>query len=87
MTKVTLPAVDKPAIIFVPGEQSWQQYGRYFTLQSPLLNEDLIFARDQGKHNVPNELPPLANTSLEKYLPERNLYLYHPEKNRIKKIN
>ncbi|MBL7078456.1 hypothetical protein ISS42_02265 [Candidatus Shapirobacteria bacterium] len=36
--------VEKPSVVLVPSK-TWQDYGRYFAFQDPLLKEEIIFAK------------------------------------------
>ena len=40
--------VSGPAVVFVPDEGGWWEYGRYFSLNSPWLDGRFVFARDLG---------------------------------------
>lgn len=74
------------ALILVPSANSWQDYGRFFILQSPKLNERYIYARDQGLDNAGKNTTPLDNKILKKYFPDRDLYLLDREGKRLLKL-
>jgi hypothetical protein len=75
MRPLNLPSFDAPALVFVPASHVWQEYGRFFYLMDPILdNNPVIFARDQGIHNLPNDLPPLPDELLMKVFPGRKCY-------------
>jgi len=77
MRPMKLPRFDSPALVFVPSEGTWQQYGIFFSLMDPVLNNNsVIFARDQAVHNVPNGLPPLPDERLMKAFPERKYHRF-----------
>ena len=76
MTRISLPNIQKPALVFVSAVSNWQAYGRFF-IQQPALFEkqDVIFARDRALHNVPGRGDnPLPNQMLIDYFPGRAVY-------------
>ena len=75
MSRAQLSPLQRPALVFVPSVDRWQDYGRYFILQSPGLDDDVIFARDQGRHNVWKNRLPVPNEELIRYFPTRHVYV------------
>jgi predicted hotdog family 3-hydroxylacyl-ACP dehydratase len=75
MYRPHIPAVNTPALVFVPGQENWQAYGRYFALQSPFLDsQEIVFARHLAKHNVWKDRPPVPNEALTAYFADRHVY-------------
>lgn len=75
MYKVLLPQLEGRAVVFISSDQFWYQYGRYFIKQSPLLNDRIIFARDEARHNVPTEIESIPNKTLIEYFSKRKPYI------------
>lgn len=80
MHPVNLPVQpESPSLIFISGQNSWQEYARYFIQQDPSMTDLIIYARNEGQHNVPPHGNQLDNRLLQGYFPNRNLYLLNED--------
>ncbi len=79
ISRPVLPEFETPALVFIPARENWQAYGRYFSLQSPFIEEEaVVFARDGAGSNVHDERPLQSNQLLVRYLPGRYVYRLEP---------
>jgi len=80
MLKPILPQnLTHKSIILIEGSnQSWQVYGKYLVLQSPKLDGNIIYARNNGLDNVGKNKIPIPNVSLQSFFPQYELYLLDP---------
>jgi sugar lactone lactonase YvrE len=74
------------AVVLVDSKGSWIPYGNVFWAMSPWLDDPVVFARDQGIHNVPKPgNTPLDNKLLLDLYPDRSFYLL--EGNSLRKLD
>ena len=63
------------ALVFVDSKSFWQPYGEVFWTMWPDLERNrIIYARNEGTHNVPSDRAPIPNSQLADRYPERAVY-------------
>lgn len=86
MQRPKIPYVNEKAVVLIENKGGWQRYGQYFTLQSPDLSNQIIYGWYSGLDNVGKNKQPISNSLLNKYFPDRDIYLWQPEFNLLSSI-